>query len=75
MTTKVVLSLPTPRTLGAAGYGNYRDYRGYMGLYRGHLGIMEKKMETTGIIERQTHTFQPRAPFSRRSQARECSRE
>ena len=30
--------------------GNYRDYRGYIGLYRGHIGIMEKKMGTTGMI-------------------------
>ena len=27
--------------------GNYRDYGG---LYWGHIGIMEKKMETIGII-------------------------
>ena len=27
--------------------GNYRDY---WGLYRGYIGIMEKKMETIGII-------------------------
>ena len=32
-------------------HGNYRDYRGYIGinygLYWGYIGIMEKKMETT----------------------------
>ena len=36
-------------------YGNYynglyRDYRVYIGLYWGYIGIMEKKMETTTIL-------------------------
>ena len=30
--------------------GNYRDYTGYIGLFWGYIRIMEKKMETTGII-------------------------
>ena len=31
--------------------GNYRDYIGViLGLYRGYIGIMEKKMETIGIV-------------------------
>ena len=31
--------------------GNYRDYIGViLGLYRGYIGIMEKKMETIGIM-------------------------
>ena len=34
--------------------GNYKDYRAYIGIigymYRGYMGIMEKKMETTRII-------------------------
>ena len=25
----------------------YEEYRDYIGLYRGYIGIMEKKMETT----------------------------
>ena len=32
-------------TMGIIGL--YRDYKGF---YRGHIGIMEKKMETIGII-------------------------
>ena len=33
--------------------GNYRDCRGYIGIIGyilGYIGIMEKKMETTGIV-------------------------